>query len=102
MFWAIRLIEYMCFSVFWAIRLIEYASFSVFWAIHLIEYGCFSVFWAIRLIEYACFSVFWASAWKPSGATFGLGLEFVIFEARSRNAFYHYKNAFSQLAIGQI
>ena len=31
-----------------------------------------------------------------------LGLEFAIFEARSRNAFYPYKNAFSQLAIGQI
>ena len=53
-------------------------------------------------MEVTCFSVFWASVWKPSGATLSLGLEFAIFEARSRNAFYPYKNAFSQLATGQI
>ena len=70
--------------------------------IGLIESSCFTVLWAIRLIEYMCFSVFWASAWKPGGATLSLGLEFAIFEARSRNAFYPYKNAFSQLATGQI
>ena len=36
------------------------------------------------------------------GVTLILGLEFAIFEAPSRNAFYRYKNAFSQPATSQI
>ena len=71
MFGAIRIIEYMCFSVFCAIRLIEYACFfrvlgdpsyrihvffSEFWAIRFVEYTCFSVLCAIRLIEMRVFA----------------------------------------------